>query len=95
MTDFATDTLDTIREDDDEAPEGWTDIEVFIYLNEDGDAAAACDDDAAFEDFNDNIGGENRKLVKIKLRVQKPKTLTASATLPEDASEVSFEFKVA
>lgn len=55
---------------------------LYVVYNEDGDMTADTDRDEAIERMNDTYGGEQVRVVEIRVEVPRPKDLQASITLP-------------
>jgi len=60
-------------------------VEIWVAVNEDGDAEAASDEDTIIERFDDNLGGQYRRMIKLTLLVTLPKaTELPTIDVPDD-----------
>ena len=63
-------------------------IEVWIVMNEDGDYEVGKDVDDAAEQFDDNLTGSLRRIVKINVNMTPPQVREANVAVPDDADTV-------
>ena len=63
----------------------YVDVEVFVMVDQDGDAVASTDKDNLADLWADNIGDvpPGSRVVRIALKIPRPKVTTVAATLPE------------
>ena len=65
-------------------------LEVWIVVDSDGDYAAGADQEAAEDNFADNVGGNRpRRAVKVTVNVPPLMVLEAKATFAEETEKVT------
>ncbi len=68
--------------------------EVWVLVDENGDIVASHDGDQLSEIYDNEIGQDSdvaRRIVKIKIRVPKPRAVEATVTVPPEPEGVAAE----
>jgi hypothetical protein len=64
-----------------------TQVEVWVLVDENGDAVASCDQDCLSDLYEEKIGTDHatgRRVVKVVLTVPLPRPVELSGTVPEE-----------
>jgi hypothetical protein len=65
-------------------------VEIWLMVDENGNAVATADEAATLASLYDEVVGEDsaiaRRIVKLTLKIDAPKPIELSATIPNDAS---------
>jgi hypothetical protein len=63
-------------------------IEVWIAMNESGEYEVGSDEDVAVERFDESIGGQMRRLVRLKVVMAPPEVTEVDVTVPKEVGQI-------
>jgi hypothetical protein len=70
-----------------------TQVEVWVLVDENGDAVSSCDPDCLSDLYEEHIGSDHatgRRVVKVVLTVPLPKPVELSGVVPADEGEATL-----
>ena len=70
------------------ADEKWVDVELYVMVDENGDYVVAKEGGHLAEAYDDDVGCDSqtaRRILTLKLRVEKPRTVELMADVPLQA----------
>lgn len=63
-------------------------VDVFVVIDSNGDYAVGGNDDAALENFDNEVGGDRpRRIVKLNVTMRLPVVTEVSVTVPDEAGQ--------